>query len=395
MADVQVLIDRGSGFEDLSDYATSLSITRGRTDETEPFQTGRASINLRNLDGEFDPAGDELRLRDRVVIYVGTGLYESWSEQTGAWDELDPTLTWVGPKVFTGFIEDVTLGYSLSGDAEALVSCVDGFALLANQQIVDETVSIEDSGARINTTLGNAGVSWPSETSVDTGISVLAAGTATGNALQYMRQIEQSEQGYFFVDRDGTLTFLNRHTALDNPIAGTKFSDDGTGIPYERVERFSGARSLFNKVTGALADGTSKTADNATSQGEFSIRTLDVGTVLLLSPVTLEDLLQYLLTQFEEPATRVDALTVNLERLSQSDANKVASFELADICDVEFTPPGRSLFSNALLVQGISHQVTVGGAWEIGLSFQRRETRAFFILDDGVRGKLDDNPLAF
>ena len=395
MADVQVLIDRGAGLEDLSDYATSISVTRGRTDDTEPFQTGRATINLRNLDGEFDPAGDELRLRDPVALYVGGGLYGSWSDQQGSWDELDPSITWLGPKVFTGFVEDVTLGYTLDGDAEVQVSCVDGFALLANQQIVDEAVSVEDSGARITAVLGNAGVDWNGNTAIATGISELAAGTATGNALQYMRQVEESEQGYLFVDRDGTLTFLNRHTTLNNPIAGTQFSDDGSGIPYDGVERFSGARSLFNKVTGALEDGTTRTANNTTSQAQFSIRTLDLGEVLLNSPEVLGDFVDYLLNQFDEPATRVDRLSVNLERLSSSDRNLIAQFELADICDVEFSPPGRSQFTNELLVQGVQHQVTVGGAWRTTLSFQRRDTRAFLILDEDPQGRLDENVLAF
>lgn len=395
MADVQVFIDRGSGFEDLSRRAVSVSAVRGRTDETEPFQTGRATIVLRNLDGEFDPAGNELSLRDDVNLYVGGGVYGTWSEQVGTWSELDPSIVWLGPQVFSGFVEDVTLGYTLEGDAEVQVSCVDGLALLANQQIVDEAVGVEDSGARLNAVLANPGVSWPSSTGIATGISELAAGTATGNALQYMRQVEESEQGYLFVGRDGTLTFLNRHTTLNNPIAGTQFSDDGGGIPYEAVERFSGARSLFNKVTGQLEDGTSDTADNLVSQAQFSIRTLDLGEVLLNSPEVLGDFVDYLLAQFDEPATRVDRLTVNLERLSSSNQTLVGQFELADICDVEFTPPGRSQFTNELLVQGIEHQVTVGGPWRTTLTFQRRDTRAFMILDEDPQGRLDQNVLAF
>jgi len=298
--------------------------------------------------------------------------------------------------VFTGFVEDVTLGYDLSGDAQVQVSCVDGFALLANQTIVTEAVPEEDSGARISNILANSGVSWTAGTAIDTGISLLAAGTADGNALQYLRQAEESEQGYLYVNRQGTLTFLNRHTTLNNPIAGTQFSDDGSGIPYQAVERFSGARSLFNKVTGELEDGTAREANDLTSQAEFSIRTLDLGEVLLSQAAVLEDFVEYLLSQFKQPATRVDRLTVNLERLSESDAEGVVSFEVADICDVEFTPPGRSQFTNSLLVQGIRHDVTVGGPWRTTLSFQRRDTRSFLILDDATQGTLDDgNVLAF
>ena len=372
---VSAALSGGTAVTDVTSSVVSVSVSRGRSDETEPFQTGRASVTLRNVDGTFDPVASPFQLRDAVTV--------SWSGGGTA------------VPVFTGFVEDVTLGYDLSGDASVQVSCVDGFALLANQTVVPEAVSVEDSGARIDTVLGNAGVAWPAGTAIDSGISQLAAGTAEGNALQYLRQVEESEQGYLYVARDGTLTFKNRHTTLNNPIAGTQFSDDGGGIPYEAVERFSGARSLFNKVTGELEDGTAREADDATSQSDFSIRTLDLGTVLLESVTTLEDFVEYLLSQFKSPATRVDALTVNLERLSVSDAEKLASFELVDVCDVEFTPPGRSQFSNELLVQGVQHRVTVGGAWRVDLSFQRRDTRSFLILDDAAQGTLDDNLLGF
>jgi len=292
-------------------------------------------------------------------------------------------------------VEDVTLGYDLSGDATVQVSCSDGLALLANQEIVDEAVGIEQSGERVQTVLANAGVSWPAGTAIDTGISELAAGTATGNALAYLRQVEESEQGYLYVARDGVLTFRNRHTTLNNPIAGTQFSDDGAGIPYEQVERFSGARSLFNKVTGQLEDGTEREANDTASQTEFSIRTLGLGTVLLRTAAVLEEFVEYLLNQFSEPTTRVDRLTVNLDRLSVADQEKLASFELVDICDVEFTPPGRSQFTDELLVQGISHTVTVGGAWRTTLSFQPRDVRSFLVLDADPEGRLDQNVLAF
>ena len=365
----------GTAVTDITSSVVQVSVQRGRTDETEPFQAGVASLTVRNIAGTFDPTATPFQLRDNVVVY--------WSGNGTA------------VPVFTGFVEDVSLDYDLSGDAVAQVRCVDGFALLANQTLVDEAVAEEQSGERVLAVLANGGVSWPAGTAIDTGISELAAGTASGNALQYLRQVEESEQGYLYVDRAGVLTFRNRHTTLNEPIAGTQFSDDGVGLPYEQVARFSGARSLFNKVTGELEDGTAREADDLTSQAEFSIRTLGIGTVLLRSVQILEDFVEFLLAQYSEPVTRVDSLTVNLDRLSAADQELLASFELVDVCDVEFTPPGRSAFTDGLLVQGISHTVSVGGAWRTSLSFQRRDTRAFLRLDDSVFGKLDENVLAF
>lgn len=395
MSDVQVFVDRGTGLEDLSRTTVSVNIRRGRTDETEPFQAGRANITLRNIGGEYDPEGDGFQLRDDVDIYVGGGVYGSWSEQVGTWAELDPTLIWLGPQVFSGFVEDVQLAYDVSGDSVVNLSCVDGLAILANQTLVQEAVSQQSSGQRVSAILNNAGVAWPSATSIDTGVSELAAGTATGNALEYARVIEESEQGYFYVARDGTLTFRSRDTVLQQPLGTEVFSDDGTGIAYEQIQRFSGARALFNRVLGELEDGTSRTADNAASQAQFSIRTLDLGTVLLLTGDVLQDLVDYVLFRFRTPSTRVDTITVALDRLTDLQVAEVGAIDLADAVDVTFTPPGRTAFTDELLVQGISHSVTVGGLWRTTLSFEQRDTRAFLILDDLNAGILDQNVLGF
>jgi hypothetical protein len=328
MTAVRVLAGLSGGANvDVSSSVVSVSVQRGRQDETEPFQGGRASLVLRNVAGTFDPAGTAVfRLRDDVeVAWVGGGT---------------------AVPVFTGFVEDVTLDYDLSGDAIVNVACVDGLALLANQTLVPQSVGVEQSGDRVTAVLGNAGVSWPAGTAIDTGISELAAGTATGNALEYFRQVEESEQGYLYVDREGTLTFRNRHTTLNDPIAGTQFSDDGVGLPYQQIERFSGARSLFNRVSGELEDGTAETADDVASQTEFSIRTLGLGDVAAGE---------------SEHVERPDGVSAGPVRGAcdaggwvdgepvapvGSDAEKVVGFELVDVCDVEFTPPGRSAFTS-------------------------------------------------
>jgi hypothetical protein len=392
-SDVIILADRGTGPQNISPTTVTVNIRRGRTDETESFQTGTAQITLRNLDGQYDPTADPFQLRDPIAIYLGTDVADTWAAQPDLWANMPST--WFGRPVFTGFVEDVELDYDLSGDAIVQLRCVDGLALLANQTLIDTAVAEEQSGERVQAVLANDGVSWPAGTAIDTGISQLAAGTATGNALQYLRAVEESEQGYLFVSTNGTLTFRSRNTILNEPLGTDTFTDDGTGIPYEQIVRFSGARSLFNRVTGSLEDGTERSADDVASQAQFSIRTLDLGTVLLRAVAVLEDFLDYLLFRFRTPATRVDSLTVNLAALSPEDAFRVAGIELVEAVDVTFTPPGRSAFTDAGLVQGISHSVTVGGPWRVTFSFEPRDVRSFLTLDDAEAGKLDQNVLAF
>jgi hypothetical protein len=58
MTAVRVLAGLSGGSNvDVSSSVVSVSVQRGRQDETEPFQGGRASLVLRNVAGTFDPAG--------------------------------------------------------------------------------------------------------------------------------------------------------------------------------------------------------------------------------------------------------------------------------------------------------------------------------------------------
>lgn len=381
-------------FEDVSRFAYSASVRRGRQDETEPFGAASAQVGLRNLDGRFDPDG-LFPLRLRQPIQIRSSLYAygpgTWAEATGTWADAGTT-TWLGPAVFTGFVEDVDLTYDTSGDAEVRIAAVDGLSIVSNQELLDVAVPEENGGARIERVLGAPGVTFPGTTDIEAGITPMGAGTAAGNVTEYLRRIATSEQGRLFVDRDGVLVFRNRRAPFSTPVV---FADDGTGYAYSTIERYSGARALFNRVLGKRVGGVTFAYNDERSQDEFNVRTLDIGELLTATDTFVQGIVENLALLFARPRTRVFQASVIVDRLDQAGEYALLELDFMSAADVKFTPPGADQITNTLLIQGIEHSITVSGTWTSTFYFEERPTGTFLTLDDATLGRLNLNPMAF
>jgi hypothetical protein len=402
---LSVLIDPGvaddGGFVypgvpvEVSDRAYSVSVRRGRQDETEAFSSGSSGIQLRNLDGYFDPNGSfPLRLRQPVVVRaVKDDEVSLWAELASLWSDLDSA--WSTPPIplFAGFVEDVDLTYETSGDAEVSVRAVDGLAILSNQSLLELAVPEENGGERISRVLDADAVNYPGPVAIDPGITPMGVGLASGNVTEYLRKVEVSEQGRLFVDALGTLRFRNRRADFGTPVV---FADDGSGIPYSVVERYSGARSLFNRVLGRREGGVTFAFNDARSQLEFNVRSLDLGELLTATDTFVQSIVQAVALLFARPRTRVFKLSIPMNVLDEDELEAMLSLELSSAVEVTFTPAGApGPLSERLLVQGIEHSITVDGVWNATLYFEFAGRGEVFTLDDLVLGRLDENVLAF
>jgi len=401
---LSVLIDPGvpddGGFiypgspVEVSDRAYSVSVRRGRQDETEAFSSGSSGIQLRNLDGYFDPEGPfPLRLRQPVVVRaLKEGEVELWADLASLWADLDPT--WGSPPLvlFTGFVEDVDLNYETSGDAGVSVRAVDGLSILSNQSLFEFPVPEENGGQRIARVLEAPGVSYPGPTLIEPGITPMEVSVADGNVTEYLRKVEVSEQGRLYVDASGTLRFRNRRADFGVPVA---FADDGSGIPYSTVERYSGARSLFNRVLGRRPGSVTFAFNDLRSQSLFNVRSLDLGELLTASDTFVQSIVSAVAVLFAVPRTRVFKVSVPVNFLGTADFESLLGLELSSAAEVTFTPFGAASLTEQLLVQGIEHSITIDGKWTATLYFELASPGEFFTLDDPVLGKLDENILPF
>ena len=364
------LLGVGEVLEDVSDRVVSLSVSRGRRDALEPVRSGQASVTLRNLDGALDPLNEASSLFPGVEPARTLNIYA---------DDV---------QVFAGIVEDISLGFTPGGDAEVQVTASDGLSVLALAEFPPAGLAVgeEDSGERIGDVLDSDSRFWTAGRDIAVGDSVLAAGTAEGNVVEYLNTVARSEGGVVFVGRDGDLVFRNRLFAVtETPVT---LSDDGGAVEYESLVRQTSGESLRTVAFGER-NGTRLERENTLGLLRFGFRALDLGRLLLRSDVDVEQRLDFELTLRSVPKPTVREVRVS--QLRQANTG-VLGLELGDPVIVEFTPPSVAQVVESGVVLNVRHDFTIGQGWRTSVGMQPAVLDGFMILG---AGRLDVDALAF
>jgi len=329
----------GVTFEDVTSRVRSISIARGKNRDLDRFNAGTLSVEFNNTDRAFDPlfaaspfAGNIVPRRDVRVLADGTAQY-------------------------VGKITDWNLGYDVSGQSVAELQASDGLTFLAQQVLTAGTATLQSSGDRVTAVLNMPTVDWPvSERNIDTGASTLGADVFEGNALTYLQQVELSEGGLLFIDKQGRVAFKDR---LSTPTTDnvTVFADDGTGIPFAPALVEYGTEELYNQITVSSNAGTA-TSNNALSQTRYGILDRDVQT--LLSTLTqVEDYADFLVGRYGEPDYRFARIAVDMANLNSSQKAAMFGLDMGSVIQVKFTPNGIApAIERYGLVISINHQIS-------------------------------------
>ena len=364
------LLGVGEVLVDVSDRVVSLSVSRGRQDALEPVRSGQASVTLRNLDGALDPLNPTSPLFPGVEPARTLNIYAD-NEQ-----------------VFAGIVEDIELDFTAGGDATVQITASDGLSILALAEFPPNGVAVpeQDSGARITAALDSDARFWTAGRQIATGDSTLAAGTATGNVLEYLGTVTSSEGGIVFVARDGDLEFRNRLFAVTaTPI---DLADDGSGVGYETLVRQTSGESLRTVATAERA-GNRLERENTLGLLRFGFRTLDLGELLLRTDAEVNQRLDFELTLRAQPKPTVRQVRVSQLLAPNTD---VLALDLGDPVTVEFTPPSVTQITESGVVLNLQHDFTVGSGWRTTIGMQPADLAGFMILDTG---RLDVDALAF
>lgn len=368
----------GVSLVDLTSRLVSISVGRGRERKTEPTSSGRATIVFDNRDGVLDPLNTASSLYPGVEPRRPVNIYAD------------------SVQVYAGFVDDIDLAYSPGGGAIVTVTASDGLSRLSLAEFpaAGLAVSSEDSGARITSVLASDADLWTGTTSIDSGDSTLAAGTAEGNVLAYLQDVERSEGGFFFVDREGALAFRNRNNPAQNPGSLTVSDAGGTACtPFTEIGRQAGVDDLYNRVT-ATYSGTVYAVDDEDSIDDYGLRTLDLGDSLLDSVAAVEDRLDYELARRAGALTSVRTVTVD-QSATSSGCSATLQHDLGDSVKVIFSPPGVAQQTQTSAVVGLRHDFTIGTSWRTTLLLSPLDDAVFLVLDDTLYGKLDVGALAF
>ena len=370
----------GLAYADLTSIVLSVNIRRGRNRQLDQFNAGTAQVVFNNNSRILDPLNTAsiyypyVLPRSPIIIYAN------------------------GTPIYTGFVEDWNLDYQNANQGRMVARCVDAFGTLANQQLNAFTPSAETSGVRVSTVLDRPEVAYQGARSIGTGSSNLGAYAVSQdtNVLNYLQQVNTSEQGYIFTAADGTLTFKGRTSVL-NPVSGASFTTDGTGIPYMTLTNQYGSELLYNYIVTQSPAGAAQTSSDANSIALYQTQNYNLLALLNSTTAEVAGLGAYLLGKYKDPVVRFTGVSVELAALTSAQWSILFAIELTSVVTVQkdYSTGSPASESQTLIASGIEHRI-VPGSHNINFTFEATDGNQYFTLDDAIFGTLSTvNLLSF
>jgi hypothetical protein len=369
----------GTLFYDVTNLVQSIAIQRGKNRQLDQFDSGLANIVFNNNDRTFDPEYALSPYAGQIVpkrqVRISSG----------------------GIVQFFGLVDDWNLSYEPNGDSIAAAACSDATSSFATQTLATRTNTVQKSGERINTILDLPEINWPAALrDIDTGQMTLGADIIPDNinALTYLRLVEQSEPGAFFIGKSGNVIFRDRIAAPTS--GGITLADDGSGIKYQSVRVQYGSELLANEVVvGSDITLTESIALDLESIEDYGIFNLTRTGLLINDAADVEELAQFYASKYAQPEYRFESVDILLDELSLSQQADLLDLEIGDVVEIKFTPNGIApAISKYAEIIRIDNSIDLDNHI-MSLGFSTLDF-ALLVLDDAQFGKLDaGNALAF
>jgi len=387
------VLDGLTDFADVTDGVKGIRVKRGRRDIKDQFSAGTMTFVLDDTaaGGVFNPFATD------------SPYYDPDNDKPGLAPMRLVRLYRESDLLFVGRIVDYAYNFDLNGDDTVSVTCADDFYLLAQTVTDDVHIDQELTGARIEAILDLTEVNYPTGAarSIATGTVELGGHSGGGGGghdydlelgqvvLDYLRLVNDAEQGRLYIDREGVLVFENRIGATLS-AAVADFHDDGTNYPYRNVDISFGADKVVNLVYVSTLNNKSGTASDAGSQAEYFIQSLAVTGSLLNTDADAQDLADYLLNP--DPEATFTAVEVAFSQLSDAQRDVVATIDIGDTITIEksFINGGSTTqLAQELAVEGVEHYIDTSGG-HVARFYTSPTTIVYeLILDDAVYGVLD------
>jgi hypothetical protein len=369
----------GLAYADLTSLVLSVNIKRGRNRQLDQFNAGTAQVVFNNNSRILDPLNTAsiyypfVLPRSPIIIYAN------------------------GTPIYTGFVEDWDLDYQNANQGRMFARCVDAFGTLANQQLNAFTPSAETSGVRVSTVLDRPEIAYQGARAIGTGTSTLGAYAVSQdtNVLNYLQQVNTSEQGYLYTSADGTLTFKGRSSVL-NPVSGASFTTNGTGIPYMSLVNQYGSELLYNYIVTQSPAGAAQTNSDSTSISLYQAQNYNLLSLLNSTTTEVNGLGAYLLGKYRNPVVRFTGVSCELAALTSAQWATIFAIDLTSMVTVQkdYNTGTPLTESQTLITSGIEHRI-VPGSHIVSYTFESTDGNQYLTLDDAIFGTLDNNLLSF
>jgi hypothetical protein len=370
---------------DVTSDVQSVSINRGRSRDLDTFFAGTCSVRLLNNERKYENTNTSSPYSPGIEPMIAIHI-DATTDGGSTYEDL-----------FVGFVNDINLSYPDKNNSFADFIASDGFMKLANTELIDASFSSTDSGTMIGNMLDNANVKFGAGRSIETGVSTMQSLSGLNeNTLTALQNVERSENGLLFMAKDGKLTFKSRHTTFPSTPDAT-FSDDGSDVPYLRVDYINDDNEIFNIVSLQRIGGTTQTVEDVASQGKYLVRTLSRSGLYNNSDSDVLDAANFLLGKFNNALIRFDNLVVDLTEATTSNQNTILAREVGDVVKVELTPPGGgspSQITSNEIIDSISYNITPD-IFSCSYKLSNADVQAFLRLDNPLFGVLDTDKLGY
>lgn len=361
----------GYFYEDLTNYVRSADFKQSRSSSQGKFSAGQLSIVFDNRDRRFDPNYADSPLYGaivprRTISFNIETLYDNGGQTTAG--------------IFKGIIDSWSFDYDVNTDSTATAQCSDLFGVFSKQNITLTNPPAELSGDRMVRVLNQAGVAFTGQVAYQAAVFTLGTASYSGNALEYLQQIADSEQGYLYAT-PGRINLLgwNFFSNTSNPIV---FSDTGGSaeIPFVALSTTYDTDEFYNYVTVSGAAGT-VVAQNLTSQNNYEISAYDLE-VLQSGTAEMGTVATYIASAFGEPRFRISDVTVSLDSQAVKDLPSgyydALALEIGTYASIRWTPNGvGSAVTQSGWIVGKSVSARPGSC-SITYSFSGPELRSFY-----------------
>jgi len=383
-----VLADASSVIVDVSTEIMSARVNRGRNPLSDVFQTGTASIQIADQNGDFNP-------QNPASPYY-TLLQPLRKIQLSA---IDPA-TGLEHNMFSGYITGYN--YTQSRDTGQVsyttITAVDGFQLLNLSTItsVSGATAGETTGNRINDILTQVG--WPSGMrDVDTGLTTVQADPGTTRtALSALQTVATTEYGALYMDASGQVVFQDRNlTTKSIGDTATTFADDGTGIAYSNLQWVLNDAQIFNEANVTATGLAKQTASDATSISTYFKHSYNVSDLLMQTTSEALDYAKAYVASRKDTSIRVDAITLDLTTANYA-TGVTAALTLdyfAPVTIKQAQPNGTSL-QKTFQIFGVAHDVRPG-QWKTTFTTLEPIIDGFIIGNTNGYGILGTNVLSY
>ena len=354
-----ILADSAAVIVDVSDQVSAISTKRGRSPESDQFQTGTMSMKIVDTNGDFNPqnptspyAGLLSPMRKvQITATYGATTYPIFSGYITSYNTTTPQ--------YTGDVSFTT------------ITAVDAFRLAQNAQLstVTGATAGELSGARIGDILNT--ISWPtSQRSIDAGQTTMQADPGTARtALGAMQTVETSEYGALYVDRHNNFVFKDRKTCTTSVNqTAVSFTDTGSGIAYNNAVWIFNDVLIYNKADITMNGGTVQNATNTASVAKYFLHSYNQQGLLMQTDAVALDYARAYVASRAETTVRCDAITLDLYTDNYT-AGTVAALDLDffDPVTITTTQPaatGTSTLTKTLQVFGVAMEIKVN-SWKV------------------------------